>query len=202
VEEVKGEISGKSYRGLVYSALNNKGEKVGSPFKSSLFGKKTGVEALEKRIEKSAEIINTKGLKERSKKVIAAAMRNCNNQKDFEKALSKQDVSVLFRTNNEGRIYGATFIDHEQKCVFNGSRLGKDFSANVFNDLFNSSYQKSAKHEQTFGSIEKSHKEFEENSSFGGIFDLLTPENSISDEIEEQNLTRRMKKKNKRQKRR
>jgi hypothetical protein len=42
----------------------------------------------------------------------------------------------LFRENEQGRIYGATFIDNEQKCVFNGSRLGKEFSANVFNDLF------------------------------------------------------------------
>jgi hypothetical protein len=42
---------------LVYSALNEKGEKVGNPFKSSLFGKSVGVEALEKRIAKSTEII-------------------------------------------------------------------------------------------------------------------------------------------------
>lgn len=38
-----------------------------------------------------------------------------------------------------GRIYGVTFIDHENRTVLNGSRLGKDFSANVFNDLFSGS---------------------------------------------------------------
>jgi hypothetical protein len=127
VEKVRGEIKGREYKGLVYSALNEKGEKVGNPFKSSLFGKSTGMEALEKRIEKSAEIIKNKRLKERSKQVIAAAMRTVNNRADFEKALEKQGISVLFRTNDEGCIYGATFIDHEQKCVFNGSRLGKEF---------------------------------------------------------------------------
>ncbi len=36
-------------------------------------------------------------------------------------------------------IYGVTFIDHENRTVLNGSRLGKDFSANVFNDLFSGS---------------------------------------------------------------
>ena len=41
-----------------------------------------------------------------------------------------------FRQNETGRIYGATFIDHAAKAVFNGSRLGKEFSAGVFNDLF------------------------------------------------------------------
>jgi hypothetical protein len=57
MEEIRGEINGKPYQGLVYSALDENGEKVGNPFKSSLFGRSVGVEALEKRIVKSAEII-------------------------------------------------------------------------------------------------------------------------------------------------
>ena len=32
-EEVKGEINGKPYQGIVYSAMNDKGEKVGNPVK-------------------------------------------------------------------------------------------------------------------------------------------------------------------------
>jgi hypothetical protein len=90
MEEVRGEVNGKQYKGLVYSALNDKGEKVGNPFKSSLFGKSTGMEALEKCIEKSAEIIKNKGLKERSKQVIATAMRTVNSRSDFEKALENR----------------------------------------------------------------------------------------------------------------
>jgi len=136
IEEVRGEVRGRSYRGLVYSALNNQGEKIGNPFKSSLFGKSVGIEALEKRIEKSVEIIKQKGLKERSKKVIASAMKSHPHRVGFEKELAGHGICVLFRENENGRIYGATFIDHEQKVVFNGSRLGKEFSANVFNDLF------------------------------------------------------------------
>jgi hypothetical protein len=199
VEEVKGEINGKEYRGLIYSALNKKGEKTGNPFKSSLFGKFVGIEALEKRMEQSAETIKNKRLKDRSKQVISAAMQYCHNQKDFEKALERQGISVLFRKNEKGRIYGATFIDHEQKCVFNGSRLGKEFSANVFNDLFNGAGNKPDK-EQTFVPFEKSFEK-DESSGIDGIFDLFTPENSAADEIEEQNLTRRMKKKRKQQRR-
>ena len=34
-EEVKGEINGKPYQGIVYSAMNDKGEKVGNPVKAS-----------------------------------------------------------------------------------------------------------------------------------------------------------------------
>ena len=42
----------------------------------------------------------------------------------------------IFRKNERGRIYGVTFIDHNHREVFNGSRMGKVFSANVFNDYF------------------------------------------------------------------
>jgi hypothetical protein len=204
VEEVKGEIKGKEYKGLVYSALDDKGKKVGTPFKSSLFEKSVGIDALEKRMEKSAEIIKNRGLKERSKKIISTALRSTNNRADFEGALKKQGISVLFRENEQGRIYGATFIDHEQKCVFNGSRLGKEFSANVFNDVFNGTDNRpdntfKPNEKQTFEPFQQSSRESGENSNFGGLFDLFTPADSTSDDIAEQDLVRRLKKKKKKQ---
>ena len=204
IEEVRGEIKGKAYKGLIYSALNENGEKVGNPFKSSLIGRSAGIEALENRFEKSAEIIKQKGLKERSKQVITEAKRTTSNRTDFEKALEKQGVSAIFRTNDEGRIYGATFVDHEQKAVFNGSRLGKDFSANIFNDLFNNNRQTPEQSGQiTVQSDEPSHRtdsKFEENTNFGGIFDFFSPTtSSVSDDIQEQVFLRRTKKKRRQQ---
>jgi len=214
VEEVKtpkGKLYGDSrdlevgyeVSGLAYSALNIKGEKVGNPLKSSLFGKEAGIEALEKRIAKSTEVIKEKGLKERSKKVIADVMRTTNNRTDFEKALEKQGISVLFRENEQGRIYGATFIDHEQKCVFNGSRLGKEFSANVFNDKFSLTHDLQDYKNSMNAGLESGKSFNQENHGLdlGGIFDLFTSEGSGSDDIEEQNLIRQMKKKRKKQRR-
>ena len=206
VEEVRGEIKDKEYKGLIYSALNNKGEKVGNPFKSSLFGKSVGIDELEKRIEKSAEIIKNKGLKERSKKVITTAMRTTNNRTDFEKALEKQGISVLLRENEQGRIYGATFIDHEQKCVFNGSRLGKEFSANSLNQDFNKIDEidriSDTKSCQSFNPDNHVNQVNHGSDNHGSdIFDLFTPDNSTSDEMEEQAFIRRMKKKRKQQRR-
>jgi hypothetical protein len=203
VEEVRGEIKGREYKGLVYSALNDKGEKVGNPFKSSLFGKSTGMEALEKCIEKSAEIIKNKGLKECSKQVIATAMRTANSRSNFEKALEKQGISVLFRTNDEGRIYGAMFINHEQKCVLNGSCLSKEFSADIFNDLFNGkniSETDSPSPKSQMSQPTQTGDFSQEGSGIGGLFDLFTSE-TAGDEIAEQNFVRHLKKKNKRQRR-
>ena len=89
VEEIRGEVKGKPYRGLVYSALNSKGKKVGNPFNASSFGKSVGIDALEKRMEKSTEIIKQKGLKERSKKVIVSAIKSHSDRISFEKELTK-----------------------------------------------------------------------------------------------------------------
>lgn len=136
VTEVKGKHEGQSYNGIVYAALNDKGKVYGTPIKSSKFGKQAGNDAIQKRIEKSKEAVSTKKLKERPKSIVSKALNACSNRKDFEKQLLKNEISVLFRENESRRIYGVTFIDHRQKFVLNGSRLGKDFSANVFQQKF------------------------------------------------------------------
>ena len=40
-------------------------------------------------------------------------------------------VGVTYRENSAGRLYGITFIDHSTGAVLNGSRLGKNYSANA-----------------------------------------------------------------------
>ena len=135
-EEVKGEINGTPYQGIVYSAMNDKGEKVGNPVKASRIGKSVGYEALERRMQKSGEVIKDKNLKERTRRTVAAVMKTADNRKELERQLKQQGIDVLFRQNDSGRIYGVTFIDHDNRVVLNGSRLGKEFSANVFNETY------------------------------------------------------------------
>ena len=64
-EEVKGEVNGKPYQGIVYSATNDKGEKVGNPVKASRIGKSVGYEAVQRRMEKSGELIKNGKLKDK-----------------------------------------------------------------------------------------------------------------------------------------
>jgi hypothetical protein len=204
IEEIRGEVNGKPYRGLVYFALNDKGEKTGNPFRASLFGKSVGINALEKRMEKSVGIIKNKGLKERSRKVIALAMQSCKNRPGFEKELAKNGIGVLFRENEQGRIYGATFIDHEQRAVFNGSQLGKEFSANVFNGLFGGK-QPEPKGQQLKNDTWQAFEPFgdsnqkDSDSAIGGLFDLLSPEPQGVNP-EEEAFARRMRRKKRKRK--
>ncbi|MCM0315585.1 conjugal transfer protein MobB [Bacteroides fragilis] len=138
VDEVKGEYGGREYHGLSYSATDKDGNKIGKPFKSSVFGKEAGIAALEKRMLSSAAWMKShKDIATDTVARIASAMQTAGRDRVlFERELMRQGIGVVFRTNDAGRIYGATFINHADKTVFNGSRLGKEFSANVFNDLF------------------------------------------------------------------
>jgi hypothetical protein len=139
VEEVSGEVRNKQYRGLVYSSLDSEGNKVGNPIKSSSIAKSVGHAVLTKRITSSGKAIKDKGLTERIKPILDTAIENYRNRQSFEKELLRNGISVVFRQNEEGRIYGATFIDHETRTVLNGSKIGKDYSANVFHNLFQNS---------------------------------------------------------------
>lgn len=69
-------------------------------------------------------------------------MRSATNSQEFISRLRADNMDVVFRQNEQGRIYGVTFIDHNSKFVLNGSRLGKEFSANKFHELFSGAEQK------------------------------------------------------------
>ena len=49
--------------------------------------------------------------------------------KNFIDSLSQQNIYTALRQNAEGRLYGITFVDNQNKVVFNGSDLGKGYSA-------------------------------------------------------------------------
>ena len=57
-------------------------------------------------------------------------------EEDLLQRLEEQGLRVVIRKNESGRIYGITFIDDEEGIALNGSRLGKGYSANVFNAYF------------------------------------------------------------------
>lgn len=206
LEELKGEVKGKPYRGLLYSATDNLGDKTGTPLKSSIFGKSVGYDGLEKRMKKSAERIKTNNLKTHTLKVVSEAKQSSQSESEFRAKLRQQGVDVLFRRNDEGRIYGTTFIDHTTRTVLNGSRLGKEYSANVFNELYGGKLEQA---QETIPNINLSDvydnvqptEKFEDNHSVhnvtGGLFSILDPEPENHPE-EEIPLLRRKKKKRRR----
>ncbi|MDY3548932.1 TraM recognition domain-containing protein [Riemerella anatipestifer] len=126
-EKVEGELHGEHRRGLMYFALDENGEKASNPFKSSLFGKKAGLPSLEKQMEQHKPQLNKQD-KSTLKQHIKNALKTTQSKAEFRKALIPYKISVVFRENDQGRLYGVTFIDHNTRCVWNGSRLGKSYA--------------------------------------------------------------------------
>lgn len=134
---VSGERYGEKYNGIVYSATDDKGNIVSTPFKSSLFGKRFGFKGLEKIMKRNTDKLKQSGYPKKIKPVIYHALKGATSKADFISKLENAGISTVFRENEEGRIYGVTFIDHQNRMVVNGSRLGKELSANMFNRIFN-----------------------------------------------------------------
>ena len=138
-KQVKGEFDGKPYSGIIYTMTDDNGKPICTPIKSSLIGKRFGYEGVEKRIAYNAQEFRAKRWQPKIRNDVALAMHGCRgNREEFVRLLGSKGIDVVFRENDAGRIYGVTFIDHHNREVYNGSRLGKEFSANNFEKLFNS----------------------------------------------------------------
>ena len=140
VEEARGNVRGREYHGLVYSVTDDKGNKVGNPFKSSLFGKSAGYEAVQKKFVRSKSEIKDRKLADMTKRTVLSVLQGTYDKDRFVFQLKEKGIDTVLRYTEEGRIYGATFIDHRTGCVLNGSRLGREFSANALQEHFTLPY--------------------------------------------------------------
>ena len=136
VEERTGTIDGRNYAGIVYGTMTDDGYGIGTPFKSSKIGKDVGYKALQRYYENSKIKLKKEGTLDRLRQTVKDAMSPNNTQDEFRRLLKAENIDAIFRTNPIGRIYGVTFIDHNAGIVSNGSVLGKEFSANAFNELY------------------------------------------------------------------
>ena len=126
----RGKEDGRIYknRGLVYRVLDSAGNKVGVPVKASSINSHPTLDKLEKIF--SSNKIKKEPFKQYMKstldEIVAGKPAGMNA---LIKLLGQKNIYTVLRQNSEGRIYGITFVDNKNKVVFNGSNLGKDYSA-------------------------------------------------------------------------
>lgn len=135
VEEVEGTRGGRSYRGLLYTALDENGEKIqAAPLKASRLGDDASLKRIEHIMAASGEKIKGKELHKLTRHRVEEALLDVSDETELRERLAERHIDLYLRRNDTGRITGSTFIDHETRCVLNGSRLGKAYSANALND--------------------------------------------------------------------
>ena len=199
VEEARGNVRGREYHGLVYSVTDDKGNKVGNPFKSSLFGKSAGYEAVQKKFVRSKSEIKDRKLADMTKRTVLSVLQGTYDKDRFVSRLKEKGIDTVLRYTEEGRIYGATFIDHRTGCVLNGSRMGKELSANALQEHFTLPYagQPPIPLSIPVDAADKAHGQTAYDSEdISGGMGLLTPEGPAVD-AEEEAFIRAMKRKKK-----
>jgi hypothetical protein len=199
VEKVEGNNQGHKYTGLVYSALDADGNRVGKPLKSSLFGKSYGMEALEQTMKKSGEEIKTNKQAAKTKALVSASLNGSLTGSEFRADLQGKGIDLVLRYGSGGRLFGVTFIDHNSRTVLNGSALGKEFSANALGARFADFAQTSREYLQPISStpakeVLRSSQEDKQpatvkgysgdDSPVGSLLSVFTPETNQHDDNE------------------
>ncbi len=131
VKAERGKENSKMFqnKGLIYQILDENKKTVGVPIKASSFYSKPTLSQLEINFvaAKTARIINMK----RTRNAIDLLLLKYPSitLSQLETRLANQGIKVVVRKNEQGLIYGMTYIDHNTRCVFNGSSLGSEYAA-------------------------------------------------------------------------
>lgn len=120
--------------GLVYRILDENGNKIGVPIKASDFYSKPTLKFLEVKFQQNE-------VEKQSKKswvrtaIDLALLKNPNHSvNSLIKALEKEGIKTVLRQNDQGLMYGITYVDYRTQCVYNGSDLGKQYSAKAIQE--------------------------------------------------------------------
>ncbi|WEK21317.1 MAG: relaxase/mobilization nuclease domain-containing protein [Candidatus Pedobacter colombiensis] len=136
------------HKGLIYHVLNAQGEPVGVPVKASSFHNNPGLKFLQERYLKND--VHRQQHKEKVKNTIdMLLLRNPKiSLEQLVQKLKTGGIHTALRQNSDGVLYGLTYVDHRTKCVFNGSALGKKYSAKGMMERLENAFNKAKEQEQ------------------------------------------------------
>ena len=131
--------------------IDQHGRSVGVPIKASDFHFKPTLRALQERFSagKLAREKHAVRLRNTIDKAIASGYLQ-DLFSSLQAELKSDGVVIVPRHSKTGLIYGLTYVDHRTKSVFNGSNLGKAYSAKALLEVV-------AKHTNSIG--QKLHQE-------------------------------------------
>lgn len=121
-------------KGLVYRILDDQGKPIGIPIKASDFYSKPTLKFLEEKFKRNE--VRRIPDKARVKNTIDIALlrERALSINELARLLEKEGIHTVFRKSAEGLLYGITYVDHKTKSVFNGSSLGKEYSAKAIQE--------------------------------------------------------------------
>ena len=133
---------------IVIRGLNQDGIPCTAPITEAALGK-----ALYAEYESRAlECVGRSGIKKRERGRICGISASClehsTSERHFKNMLARFDIDIHLHRTKEGRIHGATFIDHSTKCAFKSSELGSFKLDDVIAADEGGQWQKHSDHKQ------------------------------------------------------
>lgn len=127
----RGNESSRRYQhqGLLYRILDEQGNSIGVPIKASSFHNKPTLKYLEERFSLNEAPLGQHKARVKNAIDLAFLKQPKQSLQSLTKTLEKEGINTVVRQNADGTIYGITYVDHKTKCVFNGSTIGKPYSA-------------------------------------------------------------------------
>lgn len=136
--EVDGQKNGEIIRGIVYSATDESGKKIGRQLKSSLFTKRFGRKELEKKFEKDKK--NKLSDRDRTfiRRVLVQCMYQCKERSRTEltELLKKRGMELVLRDTKDRGLFGVTIVDHNSHRILKGSEVDRAFNAKSLREFF------------------------------------------------------------------
>ncbi|HEY9259492.1 relaxase/mobilization nuclease domain-containing protein [Chitinophaga sp.] len=141
--------------GLLYRVLDENGNKIGKPIKASSIYFRPTLAYLEKKFQEGNILKQPHGKRIKTLIDWHFQQKPGASLADLFRSLEKEGISSVRRVNQDGRLYGITFVDHTSKTVHNGSSLGKGYSAAALSQKANKpSLTSSVRHHQDTASFQ------------------------------------------------
>lgn len=142
VKADRGEENSRIFKtnGLVYRTLDENEKPIGVPLKASEFYNKPTLKFLQNKFQENNKTVYQK--KRIANAVDLILLNRSASLSDLELKLRKEGIDIVFRKSGQGQLYGITYVDHTSKCVFNGSDLGKLYSAKQIEERCSLSFER------------------------------------------------------------
>lgn len=116
-------------KGLLYKILDKNSKPVGVPIKASDFYSKPTLKFLEEKFKENE--VKKQSSKSHLKNAVREALfdKKIITAEKLAESLANKGIYAVLRKSREGQQYGITYVDHVTKSVFNGSSMGKEFTA-------------------------------------------------------------------------
>lgn len=115
--------------GLLYKILDQNSKPIGVPIKASEFYSRPTLKFLQEKFKTNDA--EKESYKKYVKNTITLAFlrEDIISPEKLSNILERESINIILRKSRDGQLYGITYVDHKTRCVFNGSSVGKEFSA-------------------------------------------------------------------------